>query len=154
MKVGRDTVFWDRNRPGFGVRIFPSGTKMYIAQARYGGKSVRVTLGRHGVITADEARSQASRVINRIRDSTAASLRKLIDGHILPVFGKPPLLVVGRKDVAAFHAHRIHIPSAANRTVTLIAHMYAKAADCWWWAAAWKAPRTRTIPAIPTCRRT
>jgi len=129
MKVDRDTVFWDRDQPGFGVRVFPSGTKMYIAQARHEGKSIRVTLGRHGVITADEARGRASRVINRIRDSTAASLRKLIDGHILPVFGKLRLLVVERKDVAAFHAYRIHIPSAANRAVTLIAHMYAKAAD-------------------------
>ena len=67
MKVDRDTVFWDRDQPGFGVRIYASGTKMYIAQARHGGESIRVTLGRHGVITADEARSRASRVLNRIR---------------------------------------------------------------------------------------
>ena len=67
MKVDRDTVFWDRDQPGFGVRVYASGTKMYIAQARYGGESTRVTLGRHGVITADEARSRASRVLNQIR---------------------------------------------------------------------------------------
>ena len=67
MKVDRDTVFWDRDQPGFGVRVYASGTKMYIAQARHGGESIRVTLGRHGVITADEARSRASRVLNRIR---------------------------------------------------------------------------------------
>ena len=23
MKVDRDTVFWDRDQPGFGVRVFP-----------------------------------------------------------------------------------------------------------------------------------
>ena len=139
---------------------------MYIAQARHEGKSVRVTLGRHGVITADEARGRASRVINRIRagekavdaplpaksrsgptvadlaarymeqhvgahcrDSTAASLRKLIDGHILPAFGRLPLMAVEREQVAAFHAHRIGIPATANRAVTLLSHMYAKVAD-------------------------
>ena len=166
MKVDRDTVFWDRDQPGFGVRVFPSGTKMYIAQARHGGKSIRVTLGRHGVITADEARGRASRVINRIRagenaidsplparfhggatvadlaarymeqhvgahcrDSTAASLRKLIERHILPAFGRLPLMAVEREQVVAFHAHRIGIPATANRAVTLLSHMYAKAAD-------------------------
>ena len=52
----RDEVFWDDRIPGFGVRVYPSGSKVYVVQTRHRGKSRRVTLGRHGVMTADEAR--------------------------------------------------------------------------------------------------
>ena len=53
--------------PGFGVRVYASGVKVYVVQSRTGGKSVRVTIGRHGVISADEARRRAARIINRIK---------------------------------------------------------------------------------------
>ena len=56
LKVEKDTVFWDRDLPGFGIRVYTSGTKMYVVQSRTKGKSVRVTVGRHGVISADELR--------------------------------------------------------------------------------------------------
>ena len=67
LTVEKDTVFWDRDLPGFGVRVYASGTKMYVVQSRADGKSVRVTVGRHGVITADEARRRAARIVNRIK---------------------------------------------------------------------------------------
>ena len=67
LTVEKDTVFWDRDLPGFGVRVYASGTKMYVVQSRAGGKSVRVTVGRHGVISADEARRRAARIVNRIK---------------------------------------------------------------------------------------
>ena len=63
----RDAVFWDDRLPGFGVRVYPSGSKVYVVQTRHKGKSRRVTLGRHGVITADKARHEAALVINRIK---------------------------------------------------------------------------------------
>ena len=63
LRVEKDTVFWDRRQPGFGVRVYASDTKMYVAQARTKGKSVRVTVGRHGVISADEARRRAARIL-------------------------------------------------------------------------------------------
>ena len=67
LKVEKDTVFWDRDLPGFGIRVYASGTKMYVVQSRTKGKSVRVTAGRHGVISADEARRRAARIVNRIK---------------------------------------------------------------------------------------
>ena len=76
LKVEKDTVFWDRDLPGFGIRVYASGTKMYVVQSRTKGKSVRVTVGRHGVISADEARRRAARIVNRIKageDPTGAS---------------------------------------------------------------------------------
>ena len=34
LKVECDTMFWDRDLIGFGVRFYPSGGKVYVAQAR------------------------------------------------------------------------------------------------------------------------
>lgn len=67
LKVDRETLFWDRNLPGFAVRVYPSGTRTYVVQTRgpYGAR--RVTLGRHGVISAAEARRRAWQVIARIK---------------------------------------------------------------------------------------
>ena len=68
LKVEKDTVFWDSELPGFGVRVHPSGRKVYIAQTRARGKAAkRVTVGRHGVITAEEARRRAALIVARIK---------------------------------------------------------------------------------------
>ena len=56
----RDAVFWDRDLPGFGIRVYPSGLKKYVVQSRGPGGSKRATLGRHGKLTADEARCLAA----------------------------------------------------------------------------------------------
>ena len=34
LAVEKDTVLWDRELTGFGVRVYPSGGKFYVAQAR------------------------------------------------------------------------------------------------------------------------
>ena len=70
LKVERDTVFWDRNLPGFGVRVYPTGGKVYVVHARQptaGKRPKRVTIGRHGVLHADQARQRAALIIARIR---------------------------------------------------------------------------------------
>ena len=68
LKVGKDTMFWDRELPGFGVRVYPSGRKVYIAQTRANGKAgQRVTVGPHGMITPEEARRRAALIIARIK---------------------------------------------------------------------------------------
>lgn len=67
LPVGRDTVYWDRNLPGFGVRVYPSGAKGYVVQIRSGGRSVRRALGRHGVVSAAEARRRAARIIATVK---------------------------------------------------------------------------------------
>ena len=64
---GKDAVFWDRDLAGFGVRVHPTGKKVYVVQSRGPGGPKRVTLGRHGDISTDEARKQAASVIDRIK---------------------------------------------------------------------------------------
>ena len=49
---------WDSEVRGFGVRLHPSG-RTYIVQGRVNGVERRVSLGRHGVLTLQEARNKA-----------------------------------------------------------------------------------------------
>ena len=68
LKVEKDTMFWDSELAGFGVRVYPNGVKVYIVQTRERGKAAqRVTVGRHGVITPEEARRRAALIISRIK---------------------------------------------------------------------------------------
>ena len=67
LSVEKDTVFWDRELSGFGVRVYPSGAKVYIVQSRGPDGPRRVTVGRHGVIAADEARRRAVLALARIK---------------------------------------------------------------------------------------
>ena len=67
LAVEKDTVYWDRELTGFGVRVYPTGSKVYIAQARGPEGPKRVAVGRHGVINADEARKRAAYIIARIK---------------------------------------------------------------------------------------
>ena len=45
---GKDAVFWDNELPGFVVRVYPSGKKVFVVQTRAFGRSKRVSLGTHG----------------------------------------------------------------------------------------------------------
>ena len=63
----KDGVFWDRDLPGFGIRVYPSGAKVYVVQTRAFGRSRRVTVGRHGALSPDQARKEATRMIARIK---------------------------------------------------------------------------------------
>ena len=73
LSVKRDTVFWDHELKGFGVRVYPSGGKLYLAQARGPDgpdgrrKASRITVGRHPVLGAEEARRRAALIISRIK---------------------------------------------------------------------------------------
>ena len=67
LRVDRDTVFWDGELTGFGVRVYPGGGKVYVAQARGPKGSKRVTVGRHGVVGAAEARRRAALIIARVK---------------------------------------------------------------------------------------
>ena len=63
----KDTVFWDRELPGFGLRVYPWGAKVHVVQTRCTGRSKRGTAGRHGDILPDQARKEAARIIRLSR---------------------------------------------------------------------------------------
>ena len=64
---GKDAIFWDRDLAGFGVRVYPSGKKMFVVQTRAFGRSKRVTLGRYPALTPEAGRKEAAAVIARIK---------------------------------------------------------------------------------------
>ena len=68
LEAEKDTVYWDSELQGFGVRVYPTGRKVYVVQTRVDGKDgKRVTVGRHGVVTPEEARRRAAHIISRIK---------------------------------------------------------------------------------------
>ncbi len=73
-KSGQNFV-WDSELTGFGVRLNPAG-RTYILQARVNGVSRRVSLGRHGVITAEEARKKAQKQLGKMLDGKDPAIEK------------------------------------------------------------------------------
>ena len=52
-------VRWDDLVPGFGVRIYPSGRKTFVISYRHQGRKRLMTFGSYGVLTLEQARTQA-----------------------------------------------------------------------------------------------
>src|SRR5690242_12718376 len=66
-QTGRDVFLWDSELKGFGVRVRASGSKTYLVQYRNDeGRSRRTVLGRHGAITAEQARILAKQKLGGI----------------------------------------------------------------------------------------
>src|SRR5262249_371106 len=58
---GRHTYLWDDELRGFGVRCLPSGLKVYVLKYRSrAGRQRWLTLGQHGALTPEQARTQAA----------------------------------------------------------------------------------------------
>jgi integrase len=66
----RDRFVWDAAIKGFGLKVTPSGVKIYVLQYRMGGRGTptkRVTIGRHGTPwTPDLARKEAKRLLGEV----------------------------------------------------------------------------------------
>src|SRR3989442_1048253 len=92
--TGDDRFVWDDTLIGFGVRIQPTGAKSYVVKYRAGsGRGAptrRVTLGRIGKLTADEARALARKMLGAVAHGSdpaalkaaerrASTLRELAD---------------------------------------------------------------------------
>ena len=54
---------WCGSLSGFGVRVYPSGKKVFVAQVRVGRSQRQVTIGAFGAFTVEQARKQAEAII-------------------------------------------------------------------------------------------
>jgi integrase len=92
-------VVWDERVPSFGVRVSPKGIRSYMVKYRAGGQQRRTRLGRHGLVTVDEARRRAEEILGRVagredpgqelverrRSPTVAELaERFMKEHVLP----------------------------------------------------------------------
>ena len=63
----KDTILFDKALPGFGLRIHPSGRKVWIVQARIEGRSRRMVIARYVEMSLAQARRRARDLLQRIR---------------------------------------------------------------------------------------
>jgi integrase len=59
-------LHWDGKLKGFGVRVTARGIKTFILQRRVNGKDRRITIGRLGPLTAEQARREATKLLGAI----------------------------------------------------------------------------------------
>jgi integrase len=64
----KDLVAWDKDLPGFGVKVTPAGRRVYFCYYRTeSGQQRRPMIGQHGQLTCDEARGIAKDMLADVR---------------------------------------------------------------------------------------
>lgn len=128
----KEVFLWDATLPGFGVRIKPTGIKSFIIQYRNRhGRSRRVTVGRYGVMTLEEARTEARLQLSAVsrgsdprqeRDEgrSAMTVKDLVDRYMSDH-------CEGRCKASTIKAHqwlldRFIIPAVGRRSIHELRH--------------------------------
>jgi len=65
---GRRALFWDEALKGFGLLVLPSGVKTYVANYRINGRLQRQAIARSNVLTPDQARDRARKILGAVAD--------------------------------------------------------------------------------------
>jgi integrase len=76
-----DAIFFDDDLPGFGYRLRQSGDKVgrsWVAQYRHAGQTRRITLGPASVLSSEQARGEAKRILAQaaLRQDPAAERKR------------------------------------------------------------------------------
>jgi integrase len=58
--------FYDDTLKGFGIRVTSGGTKAFFVEKRVNRKSQRITIGRYGELTVEQARKEAQKILGLI----------------------------------------------------------------------------------------
>jgi predicted nucleotidyltransferase len=63
LPINGQQIYWDSELKGFGIRATSGGSKAYVVQSRVRGKTIRRTIGEHGVYTSEQARFEAKKLL-------------------------------------------------------------------------------------------
>ena len=135
----RERVVWDDDLKGFGVRIHPTGRKVYVVKTRYRGRAVKVTIGPHGAITPADARTCAAEIITDARagkdpaernrqETKAPTMRELGQRFLeeyVPSHCKPSTQVEYRRSVELFIDPKIgkrRVPDIQRSDIAALHH--------------------------------
>src|SRR5215813_1674896 len=81
-----DTVVWDPELGGFGLRVKQTGSKSFVIQYRNRqGRSRRVTVGQYGRMTPDEARREARRLLSDVERGVDPAEQRLVERNAITV---------------------------------------------------------------------
>lgn len=83
----KDYIIWDEELPGFGLRVYRSGKRSYVIQYRQRGRARRLTLGLHGVWTAELARREAKAQLGRVAGGDDPAEERLEDHRAITMKG-------------------------------------------------------------------
>ncbi|WP_111435154.1 site-specific integrase [Rhodobium orientis] len=73
----KDYVIWDSVVTGFGLKVTPAGSKIYILYYRSeSGRQRRPSIGKHGAFTVDQARQTARKWLNEIASGKDVSAER------------------------------------------------------------------------------
>jgi hypothetical protein len=64
----KDYIICDSELRGFALRVLPSGNRYYLVQYRNGTRYRRMSIGQHGVLTAEAARKAAFNLLASVKD--------------------------------------------------------------------------------------
>ena len=79
---GSDTVYWDGELTGLGLRVRKSGRKIYVVQTRVADRLRWFTIGPHGPFTPEEARAAALVILSSAKkgiDPRSKTPKPLLD---------------------------------------------------------------------------
>ena len=123
----RERVVWDDDLKGFGVRVHPSGRKVFIVKTRYRGRIIKMTIGPHGAVSPTYARVRAAEIITDARAGknpagrksgapTMRALGKRFLEDYVPVHCKPSTAEEYRRSIKLFIDPKIGKLRVAGRS--------------------------------------
>jgi hypothetical protein len=157
---GRDRIVFDSQVPGLGLRITPTGTKIFVAQARVAGQKRRITVGYAADMPLSKARAEAQQMIVAMRngvDPTAEQRARLraaaarsvtlrdfserwLTEHVFPKL--KPRTSQGYKEIWPATFSRLSATSPSRRSIV------NKLSGCIWHWQTHRAPRIRRSPSF------
>ena len=140
VKVGEtDTVYWDGELTGFGLRVRRSGRKSYVVQTRIAGKQCWFTVGPHGPLNPDQARARALEILayakkgidprdaaaQREAEPSMADLGRRFLEEYVPVHCKPSTREEYRRSVRLFVdpvIGELRVPEVQRKDIAALHH--------------------------------